>query len=62
MKKSSLDISMNLTLDTLFNAPIDTVDKLELLMNLRLFFMSYKDTIGGVKDDKIETIDFRKVK
>ena len=60
MKQSSLNIAMNNVLDTIYNSNIDNLDKIELLMNMKIFFNNYDKTIGGIEKDKIKTIDFNK--
>ena len=62
MKQSSLDISMNNVLDTIYNSNIDNIEKIELLMNIRLFFINYDKNIGGVEKEKILTLDCSKEK
>ena len=62
MKQSSLDIAMNIALDAIYNSNIDNIEKIELLMNIRLFFINYDKTIGGVEKEKIKTLDCSKVK
>lgn len=62
MKQSELDLAMNEVLDTIFNLKIDEISKMELLKNIKHFFVEYDKIVGGVQQDKIETIDFRKVK
>ena len=53
MKQISLDKAMNDTLDIIYTSDIETIDKLELLMNLRKFFTDYNKMIHGVEQDKI---------
>ena len=60
MKQSSLDIAMNYVLNAIYNCNINNQDKLELLLNIKLFFKNYEKTIGGVEQSKIEAIDFSK--
>lgn len=62
MKQSSLDIVMNNVLDTIYNSNIDNIEKIELLMNIRLFFINYDKNIGGVEKEKIKTLDCSKEK
>ena len=62
MKQSSLDITMNNVLDTIYNSNIDNIEKIELLMNIRLFFINYDKNIGGVEKEKIKTLDCSKEK
>lgn len=62
MKQSSLDIAMNYVLNAIFESNIDKTDKLELLINLKVFFKDYNKTIGGVEQEDIELIDFGKSK
>ena len=66
MKQSSLDIAMNICLDALYENNLDELDKLnnpevmdrlEILKNVRLFFVNYDKTIGGVEKEKIKTLD-----
>ena len=62
MKQSSLDIAMNYVLNAIYNCNINNQDKLELLLNIKLFFKNYEKTIGGVEQEDIELIDFGKNK
>lgn len=74
MKQSSLDIAMNITLDAIYNYNLDSInnidningftplEKIEILNNVRLFFINYDKNIGGVEKEKIKTIDCSKVK
>ncbi len=66
MKQSSLDIAMNICLDALYENNLDELDKLnnpevidriEILQNVRLFFVNYDKNIGGVEKEKIKTLD-----
>lgn len=62
MNQSSLDITMNNVLDTIYNSNIDNIEKIELLNNVRLFFINYDKNIGGVEKEKIKTLDCSKEK
>ena len=57
MKQSSLDLAYNLCINVIYESNIETVDKLELLKDLRFAYISYE-----AEKEEIKTIDFRKVK
>lgn len=62
MKQSSLDIVMNIVLYDIYSADISKEDRDELLEKLKMFFINYDKISACVEKEKIETIDFTKVR
>lgn len=62
MKQSSLDIVMNIVLYDIYSADISKEDRDELLEKLKMFFINYDKISECVQKEKIETIDFTKVR
>ena len=43
MKDVSLDLALDIIINALNNSNIDLVDKVELMINLRMFLLDYKE-------------------
>lgn len=54
MKKESIELALDIIVNNISNSNIDNIDKIELLLNLRLFLINYKDNIETLEQKRVK--------